>query len=54
MQKESFIVKKQNGELIFTDIRGYETRNSSTFWCIQKADEKYHCCLLYTSPSPRD
>lgn len=26
----------------FEDLGGHETRNASTFWCIQKADEKYN------------
>jgi len=38
----SFSVSKINGNLIFKDFGGYETRNPSTFWCIQKADEKYN------------
>jgi len=38
----SFGVSKVNGTLIFNDLGGYETRNPSTFWCIQKADEKYN------------
>ena len=38
----SFIVKKQNNKLIFKDLGGCEQRNPSTFWCIQKADEKYN------------
>jgi hypothetical protein len=37
----SFTVKKENGELIFNDLGGYQTRNSSTMWCITKADEYY-------------
>ena len=37
-----FCVSKMNGQLLFKDFTGYETRNSSTFWCIQKADEKYN------------
>lgn len=37
----SFGVSKANGILIFRDMGGYETRNPSTFWCIQKADEIY-------------
>lgn len=37
----AFYVSKKNGELIFKDLGGWETRNPSTFWCIQKADEKY-------------
>jgi hypothetical protein len=36
-----FSVSKINGVLNFSDFGGYETRNPSTFWCIQKADEKY-------------
>lgn len=38
----SFSISKKNGELIFKDFGGYESRNTSTFWCIQKADEKYN------------
>ena len=38
----SFCVSKINRKLIFKDLGGYETRNPSTFWCIQKADEKYN------------
>jgi hypothetical protein len=38
----SFCVSKINSKLIFKDLGGYETRNPSTFWCIQKADEKYN------------
>ena len=38
----SFCVSKINRKLIFEDLGGYETRNPSTFWCIQKADEKYN------------
>jgi hypothetical protein len=38
----SFIVKKENGQLIFSDItRGYETRHPSTKWCITQADYIY-------------
>jgi hypothetical protein len=38
----SFIVKKENGVLVFNDLGGYETRNPSTIWCIQEADKVYH------------
>ena len=38
----SFCFSKIDGKLIFKDLGGYETRNPSTFWCIQKADEKYN------------
>ena len=38
----AFCFKKINRKLIFKDLGGYETRNPSTFWCIQKADEKYN------------
>jgi len=38
----AFYVSKINRKLIFNDLGGYETRNPSTFWCIQKADEKYN------------
>jgi hypothetical protein len=37
----SFSVSKINGKLFFRDYGGYETRNPSTFWCIEKADEIY-------------
>ena len=37
----SFSISKIGGKLIFKDLGGYETRNPSTFWCIQKADEIY-------------
>jgi len=37
-----FIISKLNGQLIFNDLGGFQTRNSSTFWCIQKADEIYN------------
>jgi len=37
-----FSISKINGKLIFKDSIGYEYRNPSTFWCIQKADEKYN------------
>ena len=32
---------KSNGQLLFTDFGGYETRNPSTIWCIQEADKRY-------------
>uniref|UniRef100_A0A6C0AZI1 Glycosyl transferase CAP10 domain-containing protein n=1 Tax=viral metagenome TaxID=1070528 RepID=A0A6C0AZI1_9ZZZZ len=38
----SFTVKKENGELIINDMGGFETRNSSTIWCLQEADKLYH------------
>lgn len=38
----TFGISKKNGILIFRDICGYETRNPSTFWCIQQADGIYH------------
>lgn len=38
----TFCFSKTNGELLFNDLGGFETRNSSTIWCIQKADEKYN------------
>lgn len=37
----SFSLSKANGSLQFKDFGGYETRNSSTIWCIKKADEIY-------------
>lgn len=39
---EKLIVKKKNGILEYEDIEGYETRNSSTFKCIQEADKIYN------------
>ena len=52
----SFSVSKQNNKLIFNDFGGYETRNSSTFWCIQQTDEKYNLpdfseIIIYTGDS---
>lgn len=38
----AFCVSKMNRKLMFKDLGGYERRNPSTFWCIQKADEKYN------------
>ena len=38
----SFVIEKIDGQLLFNDLGGYETRNASTFWCIQKADEIYN------------
>jgi hypothetical protein len=38
----SFCVSKKYGKLIFRDLGGHETRNSSTFWCIERADEIYN------------
>lgn len=37
----SFTVKKE-GNLIFNDLGGYETRNMSTMWCIEQADKIYN------------
>jgi hypothetical protein len=37
-----FCISKINGKLQFRDLGGFQTRNPSTFWCIQKADEKYN------------
>ena len=38
----SFTVAKQNGELVFHNLGGFELRNQSTMWCILQADQKYH------------
>jgi hypothetical protein len=38
----SFIFSKKDGKLNFKDLGGYETRNPSTIWCIQKSDEIYN------------
>lgn len=38
----SFLFQKKNGKLIFNDLGGFQTRNSSNMWCIQKADEIYN------------
>ena len=37
----TFEVFKKNGILNFIDYGGYETRNSSTMWCIQEANKLY-------------
>jgi hypothetical protein len=37
----AFTVKKVDGELVFKDHGGYETRNPSTIWCIREADAVY-------------
>lgn len=39
---EEFYAIKQNGILEFKDVAGYETRNISTFRCIQEADKIYN------------
>ncbi len=38
----SFIVKKENGKLIFINFGGYETRNESTIWCLEQAYKIYN------------
>lgn len=38
---ESFTVEKRNGTLHFVSNGGYQTRNSSTIWCIREADKIY-------------
>jgi hypothetical protein len=38
----SFAFSKINGKLNFTDFGGYQSRNYSTYWCIQKTDELYN------------
>lgn len=38
----SFIVQKKNGQLIFKDKHGFQSRNKSTIWCIQQADLIYN------------
>jgi len=35
-------VKKKDSVLIFNNLGGFETRNPSTMWCIQKANQKYN------------
>jgi hypothetical protein len=37
----TFLFKKQNGDLLFKDCGGYETRNISTMWCIHQANLIY-------------
>jgi hypothetical protein len=37
----SFSVKKEHGVLSWNDFSGWETRNASTFWCMQQADAVY-------------
>jgi len=39
---EYLVVFKKNGILDYKDIEGYETRNISTFRCIQEADKIYN------------
>jgi len=39
---EAFLIKKENGVLQFNNMGGYESRNPSTFWCIQQADMSYN------------
>jgi hypothetical protein len=38
---ESIIVGKREGILSFVSNGGYQTRNSSTIWCIKEADKLY-------------
>lgn len=38
----SFYVEKKNGVLSMNDLGGYESRNTSTFWCINEANKKYN------------
>ena len=40
-----------NGNLHRTDGPAIECANGDKEWCL---NGKYHSCLLYTSPSPRD
>lgn len=37
----SFSFFKKNGKLFFKNGRSYETRNLSTFWCVQQANQIY-------------
>ena len=37
-----FICYKKDGKLTFEDHGGYETRNPSSFWCMQQADALYN------------
>ena len=39
---ESFTVEKKDGLLIFESYGGYQSRNSSTIWCIENADKIYN------------
>lgn len=38
----AFTFKKESGKLIFDDFGGYESRNTSTIWCIREADAVYN------------
>jgi len=38
---ESFSVEKTNGKFKFVSNGGFQTRNSSTIWCIEQADAIY-------------
>ena len=40
-RNESFEVFKKNGVLNFIDNGGWESRNTSTIWCMQQANELY-------------
>jgi len=42
MPHGSFLVKKENGELLWNDLGGYQTRNPSSWWCIHHADHIYN------------
>jgi len=37
-----FTIKKSNGILIYSNFKQYESRNSSGYWLIKKADEIYN------------
>lgn len=39
---EAFVVYKKDGILHFKDIRGFQSRNASTFKCIEEADKIYN------------
>jgi hypothetical protein len=58
-RKEVFIIKKENGELKFKNIDGFQSRNISTFRCIYKADLIYKWnnfpeMLIYTGDSAKN
>ena len=55
----AFGVSKINGKLLYRNLGGYETRNPSTFWCIQESDKKYNWndfneIIIYTDDYERN
>ena len=40
--------------LVGCELLGIETTTIKGNWMSEKFEDGYYCCLLYTSPSPRD